>query len=135
MSLIPDEHAFAPATVAEVTPVVARHLAGARITSDCFDAFVTQSHGPDGSVSRATAFAIARDLRGGRDPDRSRPSDWHVRSLQPDVVVSDRGDHPRGRERAGTTIWLSRTYALPDGYDEGDVDGGAIAAAGHSPPL
>lgn len=135
MSLIPDERAFAPATVAEVTPVVARHLRGARIASDCFDAFVTQSHGPDEGVSRATAFAIARDLRNGRDPDPSLPSDWHVRSLQPDLIVTNRRDHPQERERVGTTIWLSRTYALPEGYDENDVDGGAIDAAGHHPPL
>ena len=133
MTLVPDEHVFAPMTVAETSPIIHAHLPGAEVTSDCFDAFVAARHDAEEAILPATAYAIARDLRGGADPDPSQPTDWHVRSVQSMLLTSDRGDHPRERERIGTTIWLSRTYAVPSGYDEERADQETIAAPGVAP--
>ena len=130
MSLVPDEYVFAPATVAETSPVIHERLPGAEVTSDCFDAFVTHLHGPEESVEIPTAYAIARALRGGRDVDLTVPSDWHVRSMEPHLLISERGNHPRERERIGTSIWFSRTYAVPDGYNEGSADAERVGARG-----
>lgn len=122
MTLVPDEYVFAPQTVAETSPTIHAHLPGARIESDCFDAYVTQAHDAGDRVDPQTAYAIARQLRGGRDVDRTMPSDWHVRSMTPDVLVTDTGLHPRERETIGTIIWFSRSYAVPDNYDENARD-------------
>jgi hypothetical protein len=130
MSLVPDEYVFAPMTVAEVSPIVHARLPGASIESDCFDAFVTCAHGPDERIGRDVAYEIARRLRGGRDVDRTMPSDWHVRSLTPDLYLTDTGRHPRERERIGTRIWFSRTYAVPPDYDERGGDDGDMAPPG-----
>jgi hypothetical protein len=133
MSLVPDEYVFAPATVTETSPVIHRRLPGAEVTSDCFDAFVVHLHGPGEAVTRETAYAIARELRGGRDIDLTAPTDWHVRSLEPHLFLSDLGDHPRDRERIGTSIWFSRTYAVPPQYDEKDTGADPITAPGVMP--
>lgn len=118
MALVCDVYVFAASTVAETTPVIQAHLPGAQVTSDCFDAFVVHLHGPDDPVDLALAYRIARELRGGADPNREIPADWHVRSMGPHLFLSDDGRHPRERERIGTSIWFSRTYAIPTGYDE-----------------
>lgn len=133
MTLVPDEYVFAPATVAETSPIIHAHLPGASVSSDCFDAFVTVTHGPEEAVDHATAYAVARDLRGGSDVDRTVPADWHVRSLCPHLVLTGRGDHPLERQRIGTSIWFSRSYAVPEGYDESVLGNGDIEAPGIRP--
>ena len=124
-----EQQLFIRDTLAETTPVIRARHPGAQVESDCFDAFVTILHGPDVRIGGAEAFAIARELRGGRDVDRAAPADWHVRSLGAHLFLTDQGDHPRERQPIGTEIWFSRTYALPHDYDErGDPD--EIAAPG-----
>lgn len=133
MSLVPDEYVFARDTVAETSPVIQRHLPGAEVTSDCFDAYVVHLHGPETIVDRQTAFRIVRELRGGAEPDLAKPTDWHVRSIGPHLFLTDTGRHPRERERIGTSIWFSRTYRIPEGYDETLEGDGPIHAPGVMP--
>lgn len=119
MTLVPDGVAFAPRTVEEVAPAVLRHLPDAVVTSDeinCFDASVTVTHGDDARIGVETAYAIARDLRGGLDVDRGKATDWHVRAFGPETGRT----HPD--VRTGTRFWLSRTYAVPSGYNETSTD-------------
>lgn len=130
MTLVPDCAVFAPQTVAETAPIVERHLPDAVVTSECFDAHVVWLHDADARVGARTAYAIARDLRGGRDVDRMAPSDWHVRSLTPSVEVDWTPGGGTTRRRVGTEIWLSRSYALPEGYDEMGPDVERIDAPG-----
>lgn len=130
MSLVPDCYVFAPHTVAETSPVITRHLPGAEVTSECFDAYVTWRHGPDVRVGAALAYRIVRDLRGGRDVDGSVPADWHVRSIEPSVDVDWAPGRETTRRTVGTEIWFSRSYALPEGYDERGPDVDVIPPPG-----
>lgn len=129
-----EQELFIRDTLAEVTPIIRARHPDAEIESDFFDAFTTILHGPEVRIGGGEAFAIARELRKGRDVNHDTPTDWHVRALTPHLFLTDQGDHPRERERIGTEIWFSRTYALPEGYDEtGDPD--RIAAPGVALPI
>lgn len=70
-----------------------------------FDATVTAS----GDIPAHAAYAIARELRNGRDFDRTKPSEWHVRS-----ILRDETDGPAGT----TTISLCQSFMAPEEYGE-----------------
>lgn len=133
MTLVPDEYVFAPATEREFGPYVLAEYPEAKVHSDCFDLFAEIPGGE--LVPVETAYRIARAMRGGADPDTARPTDWHVRSLQP---IRDIPEQPGGRTGpwpvVGTDIWFSRTYALPAGYDEADASQRTVDAPGIAPP-
>jgi hypothetical protein len=135
MSLVPDCYVFAPQTVAETTPIITRHLPGAEVTSECFDAYVAWRHGPDVRVGAALAYRIARDLRGGREVDRSAPADWHVRSIEPSIDVDWAPGREASRRTVGTEIWFSRSYAPPEGYDERGPDVDVVPPPGRAAVL
>lgn len=136
MALVPDEYVIAPRIVAEFSDLVLGHLPSATLSSDGHDLFVNVPIGPDGQITPVeTAYAIANAMRGGKEPDRGAPSDWHVRSLQPVYHVTERPEHEtRPRPLTGTAIWLSRSYTIPDDYDEADTMSRTIAAPGALPP-
>lgn len=136
MTLVPDEYVLAPRVVAEFTPLVHSHLPTADLSSDGDDLFVSVPIAADGlTVPPAIAYTIARAMRGGRPPDLAAPSDWHVRSLQLVHRVTERPEHEtRPRPLTGTSIWLSRSYTIPDGYDETDTQKTVIHAPGALPP-
>lgn len=120
MTLVPDGVHIAPRTIAKVEPVVLRHIPDATVTNDeinCFDADVLVLHGTDRIVTLEMARAIARELRGGHDVDRSKPTDWHVRQFGPEIATNSQtgvDDPPR---IIGTRFWLSHSYAVPIDYE------------------
>lgn len=82
----------------------------ADVESFDFDGSVEIQH--DGPPAEGLAFEIARHLRGGRDFDPTRPSDWHVRS------VTHANAEPRHEKAHVTRIALSQTFRAPEGYRE-----------------
>lgn len=82
----------------------------ARIDARYLDGSIEIAH--DGTPTDDLPYAIARHLRGGRDFDPDRPSEWHVRS----VGTSNAGvgaDHAHV-----TTIALCQSLQAPRGYTE-----------------
>lgn len=76
-----------------------------------FDAVVTIEHDPSSTPDPALGYRLARHLRGGRDVSRTAPTDWHLRGTETGPLSPE-------SKRHGTSLSLSRTFAIPPDYSE-----------------
>lgn len=88
------------------------NVAHVSVVPSMFDGAAEIEHDPDQPLPDDLAARIARRLRGG-PIDRDRPTQWHVRLVEP--LLGWRGNV---ETRIGTVICLGRTFPVPANYDE-----------------